>query len=77
MHFHGLPYKGLTIKGLVVCYLVWLGSLKDMGRVLGYAQGAWVCSLVVVRMAIKLKYGNTHRNITYSVAALLNEIVTL
>ena len=26
----GLPEKGRAIKGLVVCYVVWLGSMKGM-----------------------------------------------
>ncbi len=34
----GLPDKGCAIKGLVVCYVVWLWS---MGWVLGQVQGAW------------------------------------
>ena len=37
-HYHaqlGLPDKGCAIKGLVVCYIVWLGSTKgvDLGQV--------------------------------------------
>ena len=36
----GLSDKVRAIKGLVVCYVVWLGSMK--GLVLGIAQGAWV-----------------------------------
>ena len=27
----GIPDKGFTIKGFVVCYELWLGSLKGMG----------------------------------------------
>ncbi len=37
-HYHAqlvLPDKDLAIKGLVVCYIVWLGYMK----VLGLAQG--------------------------------------
>ena len=33
----GLPDKGLAIKGFVVCYVVWLGSMKAS---LGHALGA-------------------------------------
>ena len=32
-HYHaqlGLPYKGRVIKGLVVCYVVWPGSMKGI-----------------------------------------------
>ncbi len=43
------------MKGLVVCYLVWLGS---MGWVFRPKQGALVRSFVVVRKAIKLKERN-------------------
>ena len=54
----GLSDKGRAIKGLVVCYVVWLGSMI-------YGMGLWtsarcvVWSLVVVRIAIELKYRNT------------------
>ena len=47
----GLPDRGRAIKGLVVCYVVWLGSMT-------YGIGLWtsemcvVLSLVVVRMAV-------------------------
>ena len=37
----GLPYKGRTIKGLVVCYVVCVGSMKG-GWFLRHAQGASV-----------------------------------
>ncbi len=47
----GLPDKGRAIKGLVVCYVGWLGP--DL------AQGPLIWFLVVVRMAIELKYRNT------------------
>ncbi len=59
-HFHaqlGLLDKGRAIKGMVVYYILWLGSLI-------YGMGLWtsakcaVCSLVVVRMANELKYHN-------------------
>ena len=34
-HYHAvlpeLPDKGRKIKGLVVCYIVWLGSMKGIG----------------------------------------------
>ena len=33
-HYHAqlrLPDKGRAITGLVVCYVVWLGSMKGMG----------------------------------------------
>ena len=38
-HYHallGLPDKGRSIKGVVICYAVWLGSMKgsyDMRKV--------------------------------------------
>ena len=60
-HYHahlGLLVKDHDVKGLVVCYLVWLGS-RFMGWVFGPAQGARVWSFVVVRMAIELKYRST------------------
>ncbi len=41
-HYHaqlGLPDKGRTIKGLVVCYVVFLGSIKWVSRP---SQGASV-----------------------------------
>ena len=53
-----IPDKGRSIKDLVVCYVVWLGSMI-------YGMGLWTSarcvawSLVVVRMAIELKYRNT------------------
>ena len=56
----GISDKGRAIKGLVVCYftiLVWLRSMI-------YGMGLWtstsgvVWSLVVLRMAIELKYRN-------------------
>ena len=61
-HYHGqlrLMDKGRAIKGLVVCYIVWLGSII-------YGMGLWTSArcvglvpfLVVVRMASKLKYRN-------------------
>ena len=51
-----LPDKGHAIIGLVVSYAVWLGSLI-------YGMG-----LVVVRMAIELKYHSTQQihNITHT-----------
>ena len=60
MHYHaylGLQDKGRAIIGLIVCYVDWLEYLK--GWLLGLAQGTWFWSLVVVRMAIELKYRNT------------------
>ncbi len=54
----GLLDKGLAIKWLVICYVVWLGPLI-------YEMGLWtsarcvVRSLVMVRMAIELKYRKT------------------
>ncbi len=54
----GISDKGLTIKGLIVCYVVLLGYMKGIW-VLGHAQGAQVWSLVVARMAFYLKYRNT------------------
>ncbi len=59
-HYHaqlGPPDKGRAIKGLVVWYVVWLGSLI-------YGMGLWtsarcvVWSLFVVLIAIELKYRN-------------------
>ncbi len=53
-----------AIKGLIVCYVVWLGSMT-------YKMGLWtsarclVWSLVVVSMAIKLKYRNIPQIHTY------------
>ena len=57
-HYHpqlGLPDKGCAIKELVVCYVVCLASIKDVGL----AQSACVYSLFKVRMAVELKYHNT------------------
>ncbi len=60
-HYHaqsGLSDKVCAIKGWVVCYVVWLGSMT-------YENGLWtsarcvVLSLVVVRMANEPKYRNT------------------
>ena len=60
-HYHaqlGHSNKGRTIKGLVFCYVVWLGSSI-------YGIGLWtsarcvVWSLIVVRMAIEFKYRNS------------------
>ncbi len=39
-----LPDEGRTIKGLAVCYEVWLGSMKGMG-LRTCTQGARVSSL--------------------------------
>ncbi len=52
----GLPNKGCAINGLVVCYVVWLIAIIYG---MGLWTSAWVWSLVVVRMTIKLKYPNT------------------
>ncbi len=44
-HYHiqlGLPDKGHANKGLVVCFVVLLGFIREW--VLGLAQGAWVWS---------------------------------
>ena len=30
-HYHAHPDKGGAIKGLVVCYVLWLGSMKGIG----------------------------------------------
>ena len=49
--------KGRAIKGLIVCYVVCLGFMK--GMVLGLVLGALLWCLVVVNMAIELKYRNT------------------
>ncbi len=35
-----LPDKGLAIKGLIVCYVVWLGSMI-------YAMGLWTSARCV------------------------------
>ncbi len=60
-HYHaqlGLSVKGYAIKGLVFCYLVWLGSMI-------YEMGLWTCptcvvwSINVVRLAIEPKYHNS------------------
>ena len=54
-HYHvqlGLPDKGCSIYWLVVCYVVWLRSMKEM--VLGLAQESWVSSLVVIRMVVSV-----------------------
>ncbi len=61
IHYHAqlaLPDKGLAIKRLVVCYLAWLGSMIS-GMGLWTSARCVVWSLVVVRMAIELKYHNT------------------
>ncbi len=55
-------HSGRAIKGLVVCYVVWLWSV---GLVCGLAQGARVWSLVVVKMAIESKYSKQHPTDTY------------
>ncbi len=60
-HYHAQlrpPDKGRAIKGLVVCYVVWLWSMIYGIGLLRFARCV-VWSLVVVRMAIKLKYRNT------------------
>ena len=55
-HYHART--GHAINGLVVCYVVWLGSMI-------YGIRVWICArcvawfLIVVRMAIELKYCNT------------------
>ena len=60
-HYHtklGFPDKGLHSKGWFYCYVVWLEFMI-------YGIGLWtnarcvVWFLVVVRMAIELKYCNT------------------
>ena len=53
-HYHaqlGLPDKVLAINGLVVCYVVWLGSII-------YGMGLLTSARCVVRMAMELKYRN-------------------
>ena len=60
----GLSDKGCVIKVLVVCYVVWLGSM---------IYGGWV--FVVVRMAFELKYRNTqyiHAE-TYGISSTIDE----
>ena len=60
-HYHAqlrFPEKGLAIKELVVCYVVWLRSMIN-GMGLQTSARCLVWMLVVVRMAIKLKYRNT------------------
>ena len=57
-HYHAqlvVLDKDLVIRGLVVCYVVWLGSMKGMGL----RTCARCTDLIVVRMAIELKYRNT------------------
>ncbi len=54
----GLPDKGLAIIGLVVCYVLWLGSMI-YEMVIWTSARCVVLSLVVVRMAFELKYHNT------------------
>ena len=57
-HYHaklGHPDKGCAIKALVVCYVVWLGSMKSMGfrtsaRCLGLVP---CCSQVPQRNSIR------------------------
>ncbi len=59
-----IPDKGCAIKGLTVCYIVWLESIKGMGL---QRWRAWVWSFVVVRIAFDFKYckfcsAKLHRN---------------
>ncbi len=60
-HYHAqlvLPDKVRAIKRLFVFYAVWLGSMKGMGlRICAICAG--LVLVVVVRMAIELKYPNT------------------
>ena len=56
-HYHahlGLPDQGCAIKGLVVCFVVWLGSMVRS------------LALVVVRVANEPKYCNTPEILTYT-----------
>ena len=58
-HYHaqlGPPDKGHAIKVMVVCYVVWLGSLiyESLDK-----RKAVVWYLVVVRISIELQYHNT------------------
>ncbi len=59
----GLSDKGRAIKGLVVCYVVWLGSMIYRIGLRTIAMGV-ILSLVVVRIAIELKYRNSPQNHT-------------
>ena len=43
MHL-GLPDRGRAIKGLVVCYVMWLGSIKGIG--LRFSADAWYVPLL-------------------------------
>ena len=52
---NSLPCTVRTNRQRYVIKVLWLGSMNGMGL----AQGAWVWSLVVVRMAIVLKYCKT------------------
>ncbi len=54
----GLVDKGGAIKGLVVCYVVRLESMKGMDPKTS-ALRAGLVPCCGVRMAIKLKYRNT------------------
>ena len=59
-HYHAqlvLPDQGCAIKWLVVCYVVWLESMKGMG--LGTCASPWVWSFVIVWITTELKYRNT------------------
>ncbi len=60
-HYHehvGDPDKGCAIKGLVIYYVVWLGSMNySMGLYTSTRCVFW--SLVVARMVIEPKYRNT------------------
>ncbi len=67
-HYHaqlGLSDNGCATKELVVCYVVWLGSMRGIG-LKRFARCTRVWFLVVVMMVIELKYRNTplkHNNI--------------
>ena len=60
-HYHaqlGLQNKGRAIQGMKVGYTVWLGSIIfGIDRWTSAQYVVW--SLVVVRMAVELKYQNT------------------
>ncbi len=75
----GLQDKGRAIKELGVCYVVWLGSLI-YGMDFWTSASCVVWYLIVVRMAIELKYRNTlivsYRYISIILISILNMYFT-
>ncbi len=63
-HYHkqlGLLDKGRAIKEFVVFYVLWLGSMEEMGlRTCTSCAGLVSCCVVSGWMAMELKYRNTH-----------------